>query len=196
MNVYDFDNTVFKPDSSYAFCMFCLRYYPRPILQGVPGILSSLAVYQSGNIADAAPLKEKVFSFLRYLPDVDRAVSDFWELNLSGFQAWYLAQKQSDDVIISASPEFLLRNGVEDYLGVHLIATEMDRYTGAILGLNCHDRQKVTRFREKYPWASVDDFYSDSLSDSPMAEIAGHAYLVRKDQRVLWPKKSRASSFL
>ncbi len=190
MNVYDFDNTVFKPDSSYAFCLFCLRYYPRPLLQGIPDILSAWAALRVRKVADAAPLKEKIFTFLRYLPDVNHAVSDFWETNLSGFQPWYLAQKQADDVIISASPEFLLAP-VAEYLGVHLIATRMDRYTGAILGLNCHDRQKVNRFREEYPWSSVDIFYSDSLSDSPMAEIANQAYLVCKDGLIPWPQNRR-----
>ena len=189
MNVYDFDNTVFRPDSSFAFCMFCLRRYPRLMLNDVSGLLPALIAIRSGKISDVSPLKERVFSFLRYLPDVDQTVCDFWQANLSGFQTWYLEQKRSDDVIISASPEFLLKSVTEDYLGVHLIATKMDRYTGRILGLNCHDMQKVIRFREEYPWASVDAFYSDSLTDGPMAEIADQAYFVCKDGLVPWPWK-------
>ena len=195
MNVYDFDNTVFRTDSSVAFCMYCLRRYPRLMLRDVSGIFPPLISYRAGKTSDASLLKEKVFSFLRYLPDVDQTVADFWRKNLSGIQPWYLEQKRSDDVIISASPEFLLKSVVEDHLGVHLIATKMDRYTGAVLGMNCHDRQKVIRFREEYPWASVDAFYSDSLSDSPMAEIADQAYLVQKDGLIPWLQNSSASTF-
>ena len=189
MNVYDFDNTVFRPDSSFAFCMFCLRHYPRSMLNDASELFPALIAIRSGKISDVSPLKEKVFSFLRYLPDVDQAVCDFWQANLSGFQPWYLEQKRSNDVIISASPEFLLKSVTEDYLGVHLIATKMDRYTGRILGLNCHDTQKVIRFREEYPWAPVESFYSDSLTDGPMAGIADQAYFVCKDGPVPWPWK-------
>ena len=189
MNVYDFDNTIFRPDSSYAFCRFCFRRFPRLMLQDASGVLSSFLAYRRDQSSDAAPLKERIFSFLRYLPDVDEVVDAFWEENLSGLQEWYLAQKRSDDVIISASPEFLLKPVTEKVLGVSLIATRMDRYSGAVLGLNCHDRQKVLRFREEYPWATVDAFYSDSLSDSPMAEIATQAFLVGKRGMTPWPMK-------
>ena len=36
MNVYDFDNTVFTPDSSASFLLFCLRHYPRAALKALP----------------------------------------------------------------------------------------------------------------------------------------------------------------
>lgn len=188
MNVYDFDNTVFRPDSSYAFCMFCLRRYPRILLRSSAGGILPLYRYLSGGRTDATPMKEGLFSFLRYLPDPDEVVHSFWEENLSGFQQWYLDRKRSDDVIISASPDFLLKDITENFLGVHLIATRMDSTTGNILGMNCHDRQKVIRFREEYPWAKIDAFYSDSLFDAPMAGLAERAFFVTKKGPKPWPE--------
>ena len=188
MNAFDFDNTVFRPDSSHAFCMYCLRRYPRMMFRNVSANVSPLVAFLSGKNTDAAPLKERIFSFLQYIPDVDSLVQDFWAQNHDGFQPWYLEMKQQTDVLISASPEFLLRPAAE-YLGVNLIATPMDPHSGRILGRNCHDQQKLVRFRQEYPDASVEAFYSDSLTDAPMAEIAERAFFVTNKGPVPWPGK-------
>ena len=187
MNCYDFDQTIFFPDSSYLFVMHCLRRYPRAVLRAVPGTALMLLLRLFGR-KDTRALKEQVFSFLPYLDDVDRIVAEFWEDNYeTGMAAWYLRQSREDDVILSASPEFLLRPAAER-LGVRLIATRMDRHTGKIIGKNCHDHEKVTRFYQLYPQQHPEKFYSDSLSDSPMARIADRAYMV-EDRVTLspWP---------
>lgn len=38
MNAYDFDQTIFQPDSSYCFVMFCLRRHPLSLLKTLPGV--------------------------------------------------------------------------------------------------------------------------------------------------------------
>ena len=65
----------------------------------------------------------------------------------------------------------------------------MDKKTGRITGENCHDSEKVKRFYAQYPDAHTECFYSDSLSDSPMAEIADKAYLVKNGTLSPWPGK-------
>ena len=185
MNTYDFDQTVFQPDSSFSFVMYCLRHYPRAVLHSVPG-MSVVGLQRLMKKAETKELKEKIFSFLPRLDDVDRIVEEFWETHRDRLAPWYLAQKRSDDVIISASPDFLLRPICEE-LGVFLIATRMDPYTGKIHGLNCHDEEKVRRFRQEFPDGHTENFYSDSLADSPMAKIADRAFLVRDGKPGPWP---------
>ena len=190
MNAYDFDQTIFQPDSSYAFLMYCLRHYTRAVLYAAPGMLYAAALRLVGAM-DTRQLKEKVFGFLPYLEDVDRIVEEFWAEKEAGLEPWYLLQKREDDLIISASPDFLLRP-IADKLGVQLIATPMDRHSGLILGKNCHDYEKVTRFIREYPHEKPERFYSDSLSDSPMAWYSHRAYLVDKGKLSSWPeRKSR-----
>ena len=194
MNVYDFDNTIFSKDSSEAFCLYCLRRVPRLVIQPfIPKILKTLQYGFAGKQADASPLKEQLFALLGSLPDPHGMVSDFWEKNFSLIRPWYLTQARSDDVVISASPDFLLRP-VAERLGVSLIATPMDPFSGRILGRNCHDVEKVRRFREEYPDFEIDDFYSDSLSDTPLASIAPRAFLVKEDVFTPWPfeRKNRS----
>lgn len=187
MNTYDFDQTIFNPDSSYKFFMFCLRKYPAGIKR-LPRTLYKAVLYKLKKIP-TKELKEQIFSFLQDIPEVDAAVDAFWDENFGNIEKWYLEQKKDDDIIISASPEFLLEPACKR-LGVRLIATPMDKKTGKIHGENCHDSEKVRRFREAYPDAHTECFYSDSLSDTPMAEIADRAYIVKKDKISPWPAKT------
>lgn len=187
MNTYDFDKTIFYPDSSVCFYRFCLRRYPAAVLPTVRESLHAARQYGRGELSVKA-LKEQVFSFLAQIPDIDRAVTDFWRHNERRIGAWYLRQKRDDDLILSASPRFLLQP-VCDKLGVELIATEMDKHSGKISGENCHDHEKVRRFYLRNPDGHTENFYSDSMSDSPMAEIADRAFLVKKHRLSPWPEK-------
>ena len=188
MNVYDFDKTIYYPDSSYHFFLFCLKNYPWAVWPSIPACTVQAIRFKIGAINTKA-LKETLFSFLCRIPDIDRAVSDFWEQHRNNLQGWYLKQKTDDDLIISASPDFLLRPMAEE-LGVHLISTLMDRNTGKISGENCHDKEKVPRFRAVYSNERIENFYSDSLSDAPLAHLAEKAWLVKKGRLSPWPEKN------
>ncbi len=190
MNSYDFDKTIFNPDSSYLFTVYSITHHPVAVIRALPKLICQAVKYIFKK-TDFKTLKESSFGFLKYLRDVDADVDRFWSKRFSRIEPWYLKQKQDDDIIISASPEFLLRP-VADKLGVRLLATRMDSKTGLIEGKNCHDEEKVKRLREAYPDAVVDKFYSDSLADTPMAEIAKSAYIVKKDVLKPWPGKDQA----
>lgn len=184
MNVYDFDKTIFYPDSSISFVKFCLKRYPRAFLQNPAEIAKAFyGFYFSGDAPDR--LKEALFSFLSYLPEPDEAVGLFWKDNFCRIGEWYLDRKKADDVIVSASPDFLVRPAA-DKLGVRLIATKMDKYSGKILNSNCRGREKVIRFRKEFADAVIDEFYSDSHSDDPMASISKKAFLVKGKKITEW----------
>lgn len=187
MNVYDFDQTIYYPDSSYHFFLFCLKKKPGAVLPVIPKSLFLVLCYKHGRVS-AKILKQQLFSFLNRLDDVERTVTEFWEQHRGNLQDWYLRQKREDDLIISASPEFLLEPIARE-LGVDLIATRMDPRSGIINGENCHDREKLARFFDRYPNGKIDSFYSDSLSDAPLAELADQAYLVNRETLIPWPKE-------
>jgi phosphoserine phosphatase len=65
----------------------------------------------------------------------------------------------------------------------------MNPYTGKIHGLNCHDEEKVRRFRLEVPEGHIENFYSDSLSDTPLAKLADRAWLVKKGKLSPWPEE-------
>ncbi len=187
MNTYDFDKTIFYPDSSACFYRYCLFHYFPAVIKSVPGSIRMAMRYSFGKV-QAKELKQQLFSFLPRIPDIDAAVQAFWAVNEWRIGNWYLRQKKSDDLIISASPFFLLAP-ICDKLGVELIATDMDKHSGVIRGENCRDVEKVRRFFARDPNGHTEAFYSDSFSDSPMAEIADRAFLVKKHRVLPWPSR-------
>ena len=42
------------------------------------------------------------------------------------------------------------------------------------------------RFREIFADAEIDKFYSDSYSDTPLAEISNKAYIVKGEELLPW----------
>ena len=184
MNVYDVDNTILRGDSTARFCAYCLRRYPA-VWADLPGQAVNALLFGL-KLRKKQVFKQRLLSFLKRIDDVDAAVADFWEKNLSRIKPFYCETRRSDDVVISASPEFLIapacaRLGIKTVMG-----SPVDRHTGIFSGPNCHGAEKVRRFREIYPDAQIDDFYSDSHSDDPLAEIARRAILVKGDQLLPW----------
>ena len=177
MNVYDFDGTIYDGDSTVDFWLFCMKERPGVFLKCLPRTLSAAVLYVLGRIPKET-WKERFFSFLKEMPADGERVGRFWETHFSRIKPWYLEGKQESDVIISASPVFLLKP-VSRRLGAALIATEVDPGTGRFSGRNCSGEEKVRRFRREYPEGTIDKFYTDSKKDLPMASIAGQAYLVR-----------------
>ena len=66
------------------------------------------------------------------------------------------------------------------------MASRVDKHTGVYSGINCHGKEKVRRFREKFPQGKIGEFYSDSYSDSPLAEIADKAFMVDGEKVTKW----------
>ena len=97
--------------------------------------------------------------------------------------------KLSDDVIVSATPGFILEP-IAGKLGVKLIATRMDKKTGELSGTYNYGEEKVRRFKEIYGDVRPEKFYSDSYTDEPMAKLAGEAFIVSGDEITPWEFKS------
>jgi len=183
MNIYDFDGTIYDGDSTVDFWKFCARRHPvtiKAFIASIPGAALYLTGAQSKTF-----FKQRFFKFLRFLPDIESELGDFWAGHERNIKPWYLSNKQPDDIIISASPEFLLKP-MCDKLGVRLIASRVDSLTGQYSGENCHGAEKVRRLDAEYPGVEIGDFYSDSLNDSPMAKKASRAYRVKGSKIFPW----------
>lgn len=184
MNVYDFDGTIYDGDSTLDFYLFCLRKKPLLIccvLKQVWGFIG----YRFGKY-NKTEFKEVFFCFLDMLDNIDNYVDEFWNENECKIKSWYLNQHKKTDVIISASPEFLLGNVCKRIGIVNLIASDVDKTTGKFRQVNCKGDEKVRRFRQLFPQWVIENFYSDSLSDLPMAKLAKRAFFVQKNRMYLW----------
>ncbi|MBE6969700.1 MAG: phosphoserine phosphatase [Ruminococcaceae bacterium] len=183
MNVYDFDGTIYNGDSSVNFLLYALKKKPGTLLY-LPKQLWGFVLYALKKI-DKTTLKEYYFSFLAAV-DAMALAESFWDEQEGRIFDWYLRQRQEDDMVISASPDFLLRP-ICRRLGIsRLIASRVDARSGKFTGANCHDVEKPKRLAAEYGLTKVEAFYSDSLSDLPMAQIAERAYMVKKGKVEDW----------
>ena len=185
-NVYDFDKTVVYPDSGAAFFGFCLRRRPG-LLRYLPLSIAAL-LYFVVKHKRPAPFKAEYYHYLRGLPDVREEVRLFWDTQAGKLlKPWYLAQLRPDDIIVSCSAEFFLRP-LCDRLGVRLVCTRVNTDTGRLEGYSCYGGEKLRRLREEFVGVEIGEFYSDSLTDAPLAEQARQAFLVKGDELQPWPK--------
>lgn len=183
MNVYDFDGTIYNGDSTIDFYKFVLKRKPS-IIKYLPKQIMGFILYAI-RIIDKTQLKEWFFSFLKSI-DTDTMVDKFWDIHKDKIFQWYIVQHRENDVVISASPDFLLRK-ICSLIGVkHLIATKVNPGDGKMLSLNCSGNEKVMRFEEHFDLKSVDSFYSDSDRDIPMAKAARKAYKVKNGKVAIW----------
>lgn len=185
MNVYDFDKTIYDGDSTVDFYWYCLHKQPE-LFSCMPRQIWGTIQYATGRY-DIKKFKERFFCFLSRLSSPEGLVEEFWDARQKGIKAWYLEQKRSDDLVISASPTFLLRPVCKRMGIMPPIGTEMEPISGRIIGANCKGKEKVRRFHEKYPEAQIEAFYSDSMTDFSLAELAKEAFFVQGNKRTPWP---------
>lgn len=193
-NVYDFDKTIYNGDSTQHFYFFLLKRHPQIILflpyQGFFFIFFAL------KIISKTSFKQKFYSCFRIIKNIEDEVNIFWDKNQGGIKKWYLANQKNDDIIISASPEFLLKPICQKLNISHLMASRVDPKTGKYNGENCYGKEKVIRLKAKFPNIEVNEFYSDSYSDQPLADLARASYLVNGDNLYKWDEYKNGTKIL
>ena len=178
INLYDFDETIYDGDSSADFFLYCMKK-KKVIIFNLPKMLGALILYKL-HIWTKTRMKETIFSFVKRIDNIDEEVKNFWKEKKCNIKQFYLEKDHKNDVIISASPEFLLEPIAQELKVKKLIASPVDKKTGKFNGLNCHDVEKVRRLNEIYDEYEVEESYSDSLkSDEPILRLAKKAYIVK-----------------
>lgn len=179
-NIFDFDHTVYDGDVSLDFYFYALRKHPL-LIRYIPVQLWNALLYLA-SINTRTRFKEGFFVFVGGIKNIDEDLDNFWNKHDGKIKSWYGGRPHTKDVIISASPEFIIAP-IAAELGVKkLIATRMDQKTGKIHGKNCRGREKVRRLKQETRNMRVEECYSDSLSDLPILRLAERPYIVKRDR--------------
>ena len=186
MNVYDFDGTIFPGDCSIGFCFWCMNRHPKLWFTFFPKALKNLILRKQGKIPEYL-MQRKFFSYLTLIDDFDEQIERYWDENEKKIAPWYLAQKRPDDLIISASPDCII-GPIAKRLGVNFMATEFNRKYGVFLN-NLMYAQEKAQYMIDNGFPLIENFYSDSLADTPLALCAEKAHLVTKKASTVvdWP---------
>ncbi|MCR4645739.1 MAG: haloacid dehalogenase-like hydrolase [Oscillospiraceae bacterium] len=179
MNVFDFDNTLYHGESVVDFALFMLRHN-KQIYTWLPTIFWYLMMYKLC-LVTKEQMERKLNEFLKVLIsddyDLHTMVKAFWKENAHKLDPAMLRRIRPEDVILTASPDFMM-NVIGKRLGTtHILCSVVDIPTKTILYLN-FGTNKVKRFRKLYRNTQVRRFYTDSYNDQAMIDLAQTAYLV------------------
>ena len=186
MNVYDFDGTIFPTDCSIDFCLWCMKSKPKLLVTWLPGMMKTLVLYKMGKVKNHR-LQRELFSYLTMIDNFDEQIERYWDKNEKRIAPWYLAQKKPDDLIISASPDCII-GPIAKRLGVNHMASEFNREFGVFTNNLMYAKEKA-RYIIDHGIPVIDNFYSDSLADTPLALCAEKAHLVKNHASTVvdWP---------
>ncbi len=175
---YDFDKTIYDGDSSTNFLIFFL--FRRPYMLLFLPWLACVALLYLLKILSKKKAKELYFFFIPWHKNVDKLVEKFWDKNWKKIYPWYKNQQKNDDVILSASLDFVFVPAMKRLGVTNFDCTHYDLKTGKIVGNNCYGEEKVERFKKMFGEKTLEAFYSDSMSDLPMMNISKKKFLVEK----------------
>ncbi len=181
MNVYDFDNTIYDGESPFELFFFYLKKKPLLLMKFIPKVMIYLGKYKLRKVSvDTLITKHLGFAedLIRGLDNYEQDLIDFWDKRMHKVKPFYLAQQQEDDLIVSASPEALLselfqRLNIKNYIG-----TKLDFTIGKIT-FACFRENKALAFKQRYPGKQIHNFYTDSLNDTSLMELAENVFLVK-----------------
>ena len=181
VKVFDFDNTIYKGESSVDFSFYMIRHN-RKILRYVPTILFSLAGYKLCLLSRQqleSIINDFIAGVLEDTAFLSAFVKSFWEKHACKLNENILRLIAPEDVIISASPVFLIRGIGEKLNTEKIIGTDVDFERKKIIWFNFGDN-KVKRYRELYGNCGIDAFYTDSYNDKDMMDISGEVYIMKR----------------
>lgn len=178
--LYDFDGTIYDKDSSKDFILYCFLKNKKLFLLLPKFFIVSLK-YKLKKIS-TKEYKENIFSFLKKVNNHDELIESFWLKHESKIKEFYLKKDHKNDIIITASPSFLIKPIAKKLEVLDLIATDMKKNTGEIIGENCKGYEKVNLYRKKYPSSIIEEMYSDSLNDKPLLDLARRSFIVKKNK--------------
>lgn len=180
LNVYDFDNTIYDGESIFDFFIFLLKKKPGLILH-MPVVIKALLGYKLCRITEEELIETAeiyIKKFFRYFDDIDALINEFWDKNMHKIKKFYLENKRSDDLIITASWDKLIAE-IAERIGINnYIASSIDEENFKVRFL-CYRENKVEIFKETYKDKKIENFYSDSKNDIPMMEFSENAYIVK-----------------
>lgn len=181
MKVFDFDNTLYDGESIFDFAMFVIRK-KKSLLFYVPIGIKMLFFYKMRRYdidSYTKDLKKYMKPLLENQEFIQNLVGEFWEEHIDKLYPHMLKKIKKEDVIVTASPDFLI-SGIQDVLNTdHILSTEVDFQKRCLRYLNFQEN-KVKLFYKKFSKKQIDEFYTDSYNDKPFMDISKSVYLVKK----------------
>lgn len=198
--VYDFDKTIYSGESGTNFFTYYAKKYPLKAFLFALGYLKEVLFYLI-KIINLKCLKERFYVFLEShtKEEIEEIIDGFWKEYGKRIYPWVGAElkenrKETDIVIVSsATPLFLIDRFIKELgydmaFGTEFEGDGKERFISVIKGENNKGEEKVKKLDK---WAKENNmeyriikFYSDSLADKPLFDIAEVKYWIKRGKKL------------
>ena len=181
MRVFDFDNTLYDGETMVDFFHYLVD--KKEELRKYKGVVNFFLKLYNHNMLPMSLVKkciEKYKDEFNYsTQNLDQYVDDFWKSHKSKIMKDMIKKVKKDDVIITASLDFLLRPILKDLPTKNILCTEVDIEHKKV-DFICYKENKVKKYKMKYKDIPIDELYTDSYADKPLMDISKKVYLINK----------------
>ena len=181
MNAYDFDETIYDGESSVEVVFAFIKHDPS-VLKFIPKVMKEFVRYNKGKLT-VEEFKSKYADELRmyfekHKDAIPSIVCEFWDKRMDKIKPFYKDVQKDDDIIITASPYFMMEE-ICKRLGIkNLVASEVDLDKGEIVRA-CFREGKIDCLNDAFPDVEIDDFYTDSMNDQFLFPFAKRVFMVK-----------------
>lgn len=181
VDIYDFDKTAIPYDSALHYWFWSMGHRPWTlILLPFQLFWGSLMLTK---IISVPTFKKVAFNFVSLI-NTEKSVKKYWDKHEKDIYDFFKPENRNPDrktVLISASPDFLIKEIAERLKVDYCIASPHNAKNGHLTGTLCRESAKVKLFQEQFPDAEVEDVYSDSLEhDKYIFALGKRCFLATK----------------
>ena len=189
IKVFDFDNTIYKGESSFDLVIFMIKNNKK-ILLYLPSIFINMIKYKLCMV-DKEKLIKKINNYMKVMimdqDELNALVKRFWKKKIHKLDRNMLRRIKREDVIITAGPDFLI-HGIKKLLNTsNIISSEVDTEKIEVKYFNFGDN-KVKKYKELYGNKRISCLYTDSYNDKALMDISDRVYIVKKGRLKLIKK--------
>lgn len=189
IKVFDFDNTIYRGESSVDLALFMIKNNKK-ILLYLPSIFVNMIKYKLCLVKKEKLIK-KINNFMSAVifdrKELLELVERFWSKKIHKLDRKMLKRINRDDVIITAGPDFLI-HGIKKLLNTNnIISSEIDEAKNKMKYFNFGDN-KVKRYKELYGDKRISCLFTDSYNDRALMDISDKVFIVKKGRLKLLSK--------
>ena len=189
ITVFDFDKTLTNKDSVLGFFEYCSAGLPFFRLKKMVYLLFALST-KLGLSSNRFLKNAGIRLFLRdlYRSEIERLGREYSRrIRLNKIYFKYFLKEHPDAVIASASFHEYLRPIFPDNLVLSSRIAYDAQGLPAQVAFNCFGKHKVEALKEA-GIEKIDLFYTDSLSDLPLIQLAKRVFLVKNEKVIPYKK--------
>lgn len=165
------------------FIGYCLKQN-KQIIKALPKQLWGFFLYAIGIIRKTKQ-KEYFFTFLSYLSNIEELIPRFVKAHQNRIKEWYQKRKTSEDIILTAEPEFLVKPFFER--GIEVIGSRVNKKTGEYKGFYCQGKEKRIRLERQIKDMEIEELYLvGNYRDEALAKQAEKCFILEKEEIIPW----------